>query len=962
MADTYTTNLNLTKPEPGAAEDTWGISLNADLDSLDAIFSSSGTQINLNPNQINFADNKKAIFGNSSDLQIYHDGSHSYIYDGGVGDLKLQATNLLLEATDGTNYIHCADDGAVRLYYNGFTKLATTNTGIDVTGTVTADGLTVDGALATINSSGSNSDLILTEGGTNTDARIRNSNGILQIGADINNEFGASEMQFSVDGKEFLSIDRTGDISFYDDTGTTQALFWDASAESLGIGTTSPSEKLHVNGNIILPYGNAYKGVGTANDEILKMSFTSGVGDILNIAPAGNSATGEIALKTTVGSSITERLRIDSSGNVGIGVTSPTQKLYVKQSGASTIVGIFESVSSGSYLSLEDSTTTTNSVRVGAIGNNFVARAGGSERMRIDSSGNVGIGTTHADSRLDVTGGDITVNTTGTGFMNFKYSNSSKGTIGTDGIDLKITAAADLQLLPTGNVGIGTSSPAESLHTTGNIRFGDSAPAELYTNSSELRLGVDRNNDNGTSNITFYVNNSETARIDATGNVGIGTTNPVVTLTVDSDAQNEIARFQGANAQLRIDNNTLNVINLNSGGAGDSLAISTGSSEAMRIDSSGNVGIGTTAPSTGYILDARGWGNFQHPTGDSLVKIQTGNNTGTSLLYFSDSDSVFSGSIAYLHTDDAMRFNTNATERMRIDSSGRLNMMSSAGASPVLYHGNDLTSTSPTTNLSFGNEQNGALLIYTNSSERMRIDASGNLLVGKTSASSASIGFQAGQDGFTAITRASAQPLVLNRTTNDGIIAEFKRDSTQVGNIGCPDGANGSQLVIAAGVGGTNTGVGLRFTSFTVKTILPCYDDGSNHDDEIDLGTSSARFDDIYATNGTIQTSDRNDKQDIEEITDAETRVAVACKGLIRKFRWKSAVAEKDDNSDSDETARIHFGIIAQDLQDAFTAEGLDAGDYAMFTSQTWEDSDGVEQTRLGVRYSELLAFIIAAI
>ena len=79
MADTYTTNLNLTKPEPGAAEDTWGISLNADLDSLDAIFSSSGTQINLNPNQINFADNKKAIFGTGSDLSIFHDGSNSSV-------------------------------------------------------------------------------------------------------------------------------------------------------------------------------------------------------------------------------------------------------------------------------------------------------------------------------------------------------------------------------------------------------------------------------------------------------------------------------------------------------------------------------------------------------------------------------------------------------------------------------------------------------------------------------------------------------------------------------------------------------------------------------------------------------------------------------------------------------------------------------------------------------------------
>ncbi len=81
----------------------------------------------------------------------------------------------------------------------------------------------------------------------------------------------------------------------------------------------------------------------------------------------------------------------------------------------------------------------------------------------------------------------------------------------------------------------------------------------------------------------------------------------------------------------------------------------------------------------------------------------------------------------------------------------------------------------------------------------------------------------------------------------------------------------------------------------------------------------------FYATNGTIQTSDRNEKQDIEALTDAETRVAVAAKGLLKKFRWINRVEEKGDE------ARIHFGIIAQDLQDAFTTEGLDASDYAMF-------------------------------
>ena len=95
----------------------------------------------------------------------------------------------------------------------------------------------------------------------------------------------------------------------------------------------------------------------------------------------------------------------------------------------------------------------------------------------------------------------------------------------------------------------------------------------------------------------------------------------------------------------------------------------------------------------------------------------------------------------------------------------------------------------------------------------------------------------------------------------------------------------------------------------------------------------------------------------------------MVAKGFMRKFRWKDKVKEKGDN------ARIHFGIIAQDLEDAFKAEGLDASKYAMFCSDTWWELDGeiyktkeeapkdaTEKTRLGVRYSELLAFIISAL
>ena len=155
-----------------------------------------------------------------------------------------------------------------------------------------------------------------------------------------------------------------------------------------------------------------------------------------------------------------------------------------------------------------------------------------------------------------------------------------------------------------------------------------------------------------------------------------------------------------------------------------------------------------------------------------------------------------------------------------------------------------------------------------------------------------------------------------------------------------------------------NKAAGLRFIDFQASRQIAPYnvDANVNSDNLIDLGSTVARFDDIYATNSTIQTSDRNEKQDIEELTDAETRVAVACKGLLRKFRWKSAVEEKGT------AARTHFGIIAQDLQAAFEAEGLDAGNYAMFISTTWTNEDGEEQTRMGVRYSELLAFIIGGI
>jgi hypothetical protein len=160
---------------------------------------------------------------------------------------------------------------------------------------------------------------------------------------------------------------------------------------------------------------------------------------------------------------------------------------------------------------------------------------------------------------------------------------------------------------------------------------------------------------------------------------------------------------------------------------------------------------------------------------------------------------------------------------------------------------------------------------------------------------------------------------------------------------------------VVGGVGGVTLSSGSTFPGtgrFVVNSsgIRPFADNTYSN------GTSSYRWTEVFAVTGTINTSDASEKQQIRELSDAEQRVAQRVKKLIRAFKWNDAVEEKGDD------ARIHFGVIAQDVQEAFAAEGLDASKYGLFCSDTWNTSDGLSQTRLGVRYSELLAFVIAAL
>lgn len=129
------------------------------------------------------------------------------------------------------------------------------------------------------------------------------------------------------------------------------------------------------------------------------------------------------------------------------------------------------------------------------------------------------------------------------------------------------------------------------------------------------------------------------------------------------------------------------------------------------------------------------------------------------------------------------------------------------------------------------------------------------------------------------------------------------------------------------------------------------------------MGTAGKRWSQMYAATGTINTSDERAKQDISILDAAEIRVACKLKGLIRKFRFTDAVSEKGDS------ARIHVGVIAQEVIEAFNSEGLNAARYGIICHDQWGAEIGIDGIvlqdsgeRYGVRYEELLAFIIAAL
>jgi hypothetical protein len=636
------------------------------------------------------------------------------------------------------------------------------------TGTVTADGLVVNGA-AVFNEGGGDNDFRV-ESDTNTHALfLEGSSGSVGIGTSSPTNFGSGYTVLDISGStagilnlsfdsqassgsriqaqndaglklintetsgfisfitaaERMRIASNGDISFYEDTGTTPKFFWDASAESLGWDThTNVVRYLQVNNN-------------NTTDNLGAINFGNNVDSTLSKILSGTSGASNssyLTFSTSSSGSESEAMRIDSSGNVGIGVTTVSEKLQVDgnirigdtatgtndneeysiTSGGQLVISANDSAADISYSAL-----VLNAGKAGgaaASSSVVVIQTNNAEAMRIDSSGNIrltGAAPNAEDniSTINFYNSSSSINLAsiigkrtagGTNYGSLTFNTTSSGSI-----------AERMRITSSGSVGIGTSSPTGILTLVAANNF----PFLHWNNASgsniafagwhggtggggDFRIGA-----TGTTPLTFQTNTTERMRIDSSGNLLVGKTSTSSTTAgthLNPNGKITTTRSGGPSAAF---------VRLTSDGSIVDFQREGSTVGSIFSHSSGNMGIGTG--DTGVLFAA------------TTETLQPWNTSTNSVRDAAIGLGVDGGRFKDLYLSGGINLNTastNPTIVMARSTTGNNNMTiySTGGTNEwIVGQRNDGTS-------------NFRFYSYTTASDVVSINSSGNLLVGTT--------------------------------------------------------------------------------------------------------------------------------------------------------------------------------------------------------------------------------------
>jgi len=596
---------------------------------------------------ITFADNSKAIFGAGSDLQIYHDAT-SNIIDSSAATLAIQAPQFVVQDDTGAkNIIWVTQPAAsvfdVRLSYDGSSKLATTSTGIDVTGTVTADGGDFSGLVQFNGAAG-----IQLDNAAQVHSWTLDDNFTSRL--NIGTSSASAAWKIGSNNNAYLTVSPTG----IDVTGTVTA----DGANIDGAVTT---------GDLTID-----------NDDTPTLNFKKAVSaDILgtiNVTTDAGSGGKMVFQTKRNGDTALDRMTINDDGNVGIG-TSPDYPLHVSSTGV--VLGLNATSGAVSQRFNENGTarfflSTLN----GSNGLAFVNGDGVSERMRIDSGGSVLIGKS-TPTDLHNTWNHLIIGEKGAII-------SENGAGGIDGITLADNVYIDVD---TGSYAYQTTAAASQITQSGGVI--------AFSNAASGSAGA-------------ALTPVERMRIDASGNFGIGVVPSAWWTGFEALQLGESAALTGRNGGVEQCNLTSNAVfdltdvryeyvmgasneatlyqqtdgthrfnTAPAGTAGNPIPFT----ESMRIDASGNVGIDATPSAWGSIfksLDIRG-SSVSSTTAGALVQSGNAYFNGTNWIYKNDGPATrvelnasTSGSVWYTSASGTAGNTITFTPSMTLDASGNL--------------------------------------------------------------------------------------------------------------------------------------------------------------------------------------------------------------------------------------------------------------------------------------------------